>query len=138
MATSIIAQENACVGEPRLLSISSSIGSLRLLLLLAMLALPANRLWAWQTAPAAPGYYGPQPSYSNRPAIDPRSMPYSAAAEVRPEQVTPYGPIPGPPRKPQPSYRPDDWPSSTVSDMGGPAGPPPAGYRAGNAVQDGQ
>jgi parvulin-like peptidyl-prolyl isomerase len=62
-------------------------------------------------------------------------MPYTAAAETPPEQVAPYGPLPGPPRQPQPAYRPDDWPTSTVSDQGG-SGTPSRGDP--NAAPQGQ
>lgn len=98
------------------------------LILLLLLATP---VLSWQQ----PGTYTPMPQqgYAARPAIDPRSMPYSAAAEVQPSQVMPYGPLPGPPTQPTPSYRPDDWPSSRASDQGAPADINPAA-----AAQQGQ
>src|SRR5687767_12069209 len=115
--------------SPRLLSHQSSIGRGYSFALAAVCLLTTPAL-AWQT----PGYYRPQPGYSARPAIDPRSMPYTAAAETPLSQVTPYGPLPGPPRQPQPAFRPNDWPSATASDQGGPAGP----YPVTNAAQPGQ
>lgn len=113
---------------------------LKLSLIVLALA-PAAIASAWQ-APAAvyphPGYGGQpatiqQPRSAGRPEIDPRSMPYSAAAEVQPSQVMPYGSLPGPPAQPMPGYRPESWPSSRASDQ-----PLPADYNPANAAQQGQ
>lgn len=94
-----------------MLSQPFGIRRLKWLILLALLG-QARLVTAWQD--------GPQQRMSSRPAVDPQNLP---------AQYLPYGPVPPPPQQPATAYRPDGWPTSTVSDRGVPPnGPPAANY----------